>query len=308
MVAVPAYVVTAEDRAWFEQCHRAWDFGARGRQHLEARDPDARAADPTAALRGALAVHYYPGMWSWSRAIVEPLVTAAYEQADGPPIGRPALEAFQRWSMDADRFTPIRVEADVFVPVPDPERPGHALVASDGLPVRYEDRVPLVLLHDGDDRCWLGFHHVVDGWADPDRFVLDERALLACWAWEQLELATPVHGVLHTELRLDPPDVRRTTVRFGPARKEAAAARLGRSVRRMLADGLDVVPNPSWAHCARCPFRAPCVALEQGEDVTELLATGYRPRPADVVEEGRLGGGTWSMGRGAAPPRFRRDV
>ena len=29
--------VTADDRAWFARCHRAWDLGARGRQDLQPR-------------------------------------------------------------------------------------------------------------------------------------------------------------------------------------------------------------------------------------------------------------------------------
>ena len=33
-----------------------------------------------------------------------------------------------------------------------------------------------------------------------------------------------------------------------------------------------------------------------------MLATRYRARGPDVLEEGRLGGVSWGMGRGAAPP------
>ncbi len=101
------------------------------------------------ALRAALAVHYFPGMWSWSRSIVDPLVVAAYEREGGPPVGRDLLARFQRWSEPVDRFTPVRVEADLDVPVPDPSRPGHDLSTPSGQRVRYRDRLPLVLSRRG---------------------------------------------------------------------------------------------------------------------------------------------------------------
>jgi hypothetical protein len=48
--------------------------------------------------------------------------------------------------------------------------------------------------------------------------------------------------------------------------------------------------------------------LNRGEDASDLLAECYRERPPDQLEEGRLGGISWGMGRGAAPPHFgRRD-
>jgi len=45
-----------------------------------------------------------------------------------------------------------------------------------------------------------------------------------------------------------------------------------------------------------------------GADVAEMARSdGFWPRPADNQEEGRLGGRSWAMGRGAAPPKFGRD-
>jgi hypothetical protein len=58
------------------------------------------------------------------------------------------------------------------------------------------------------------------------------------------------------------------------------------------------------------PLRPPAVpdldlALLAGADARPILASGYRKRPSDGLQEGRLGGGAWSTGRGAAPPKFR---
>jgi len=46
--------------------------------------------------------------------------------------------------------------------------------------------------------------------------------------------------------------------------------------------------------------------MQAGQDPGPLLRTAYRQRAPDNLTEGRLGGGAWGMGRGAAPPRFRR--
>ena len=139
----------------------------------------------------ALAVHYFPGMWAWDRTIVEPLVHAAYEQAGGPADGRALLEGFLRWAATADEGTPLRVEADIDVHVPDPVLPDTHLASTAGDAVRYRDRIDLVLVDD-DDRCWLAEHRVVRQFADDDELRLDERAALACWAWEEIEVAKTI--------------------------------------------------------------------------------------------------------------------
>jgi hypothetical protein len=66
-----------------------------------------------------------------------------------------------------------------------------------------------------------------------------------------------------------------------------------------------VCANPSGENCPPCPFLGPCRALYDGEDAAPILRAAYRERPPEGLEEGRLGGGAWGMGRGAAPPRFR---
>ena len=69
----------------------------------------------------------------------------------------------------------------------------------------------------------------------------------------------------------------------------------------MVNPDLALYPTPA-AHCSECAFRPPCLALQQGADAEAILAAGYRTRPPEAPEEGRLGGVTWSMNRGAVPP------
>ena len=72
----------------------------------------------------------------------------------------------------------------------------------------------------------------------------------------------------------------------------------------MLAAPTTAEPTPRWEHCARCDFREPCIAMNRRDDASALLAERYRHRPPDVLEPGRLGGQSWGLGRGAAPPQF----
>ena len=72
----------------------------------------------------------------------------------------------------------------------------------------------------------------------------------------------------------------------------------------MLDPAVDVDPTPAWSHCRVCPFRIPCVAMQRGEDAGRLLATGCERRRPEDLEEGRLGGTSWSLGRGARPRRW----
>jgi hypothetical protein len=298
-----SYVVTADDREWFARCRRAWNLGALARRGLEApRTPSPRRRLEQ-AVRDALAVHYFPGMWEWDRAIVRPLVLAAAERSGGTRRAAVVLDAFAAWARPVDTFTPLRVEADVDVRVPDPGQPERDLAAPDGAPVIYRDRLPLVVV-DPEERTWVGLHRIVDSFAERDELALDERAVMACWAWEQTELATGVEGVVYTEVRLDPLAFRRTAVPHSRVEKAAAAFRLGRAVEEMLDPELPVEPTPAWAHCSVCAFRAPCIAMNCGYDAVPLLAP-FRRRPADELEEGRLGGVSWGLGRGAAPPHFR---
>ena len=273
------YVVTADDYEWFGRCRRAWDLGAAARRGLE---PLAGApATPASALRAALAVHFFPGMWTWNRAVVAPLVDAALERAGGTPELLALLDGFRAWERTAPRITPLRVELELDVLVPDPVERDRGMTTADGAAVSYRDRVPLLLV-DEDDRTWLGEHLLVDELQDPDRFRLDERGLLACWAWEETELSGTLAGTQVTEIRLSPPGFRRTHVRRSHRERWGAARRLGLAIREMLA-APRVDPMPAWSHCLRCAFRAPCIAMNAGQDATALLDGNYRPRPRDAL-------------------------
>jgi hypothetical protein len=298
---VPVFVVTADDREWFARCRRAWDLGALARRSLEPAAPRPRRSTAQGA-RDALAVHYFPGMWTWDRGVVDPLVRAAYERGGGGAEGMPLVDTFLEWAPAHDRFTPVRTEADIEVFVPHPERPETNLATRDGSPVRYRDRAALVVV-DEDERCWIGAHRLVVEFASDDELRLDEREVTACWAWQQDHLGMHVSGTLYTELRVEPPAIRRTVVARSRTEQERAARRLALQVRAMVE--VDAVePTPRWEHCRACAFRAPCIAMNRGDDPSALFARDYRPRPADQLEEGRLGGVSWGMGRGAAPPRF----
>ena len=72
-------VITSSDRLAFKRCRRAWDLGSRLRQNWEP-DGATDEVDLTGAIRAALAVWYFPGMWEWDRAIVRPLADEAWRR------------------------------------------------------------------------------------------------------------------------------------------------------------------------------------------------------------------------------------
>src|SRR5215207_1791450 len=121
-------VITPSDRSAFKRCRRAWDLGSRLRQSWEPND-DVGEADLGAAVHAALAVWYFPGMWEWDRAIVRPLALEAYHRivagwpagtGDLVRLGATLLERYFDWAPSVDRFTPVRVETDFEVSIPDP--------------------------------------------------------------------------------------------------------------------------------------------------------------------------------------------
>jgi hypothetical protein len=364
-----------EDRAAFKRCRRAWDLGAYGRRNLEpvvVVDP----LDTDRAIRDALAVYYYPGMWDWSRGIVLPLVDQALQRAvaahsarRGEPVPSDAegrygsakrlLHAYVDWAPGVERIAPVLVEADFDVDLADPDRPGSGLFTPSGEHVRYRGRVDLLSV-DEHDAYWIVRHRVVREWTPLDELVRDEEGVAACWAWEQFYLGMEIAGTMHNEMRLplrsdgepdraaagperggvaqhegsgggrsvpqhrrlyamaseptEPervvhdtgPLFRRTWIRRTRAEVLAAGRQLATEARAMFATDIEVYPSPSRAACRRCPFSAPCVALYEGRaaEAEAILASSYRSRPDEEPVEGRLGGVTWSTGRGAAPPRF----
>jgi len=97
---------------------------------------------------------------------------------------------------------------------------------------------------------------------------------------------------------------RRTRITRSRAELAACGRQVAQEALEMTSAGLVVYPNPSVAHCVPCAYREPCIALNMGVDPTAILAERYRDRGPEEVEEGRLGGVSWSMNRGARPPAF----
>ncbi|HKR48858.1 MAG TPA: hypothetical protein VJT72_04615 [Pseudonocardiaceae bacterium] len=353
------YRIHASDRAAFKRCRRQWDLSSPHRRNLEPNSQSGMI-DLGQALRSALAVYYFPGMWEWDRAIVQSLVHQALErsvrdqlkagnradeqaQHDSLAQGHALLDAYAAWAPAVDHFTPIRVETDFEVNIPDPATPGSYLVISDGAEVRYTDRVDLLAI-DSDNAYWLIQHRLVtDGWADHDALQLDERTIAWCWAWPLFYLGMQITGTVYNEIRAnaDEPSTgvprpaghqqvvrhrrmyarsrilsgerlhaegtdafRRTSIRRGDAELATAGADLAAEISTATSADLEIYPNPAPGICAQCSYRPPCLALNQGDDATAELAGSYHYRPPEPLQEGRLGGATWSMNRGAAPPRW----
>ncbi len=374
-------VLTAQEREAFKRCRRAWDFGARGRRNLEP----IVSVDPLnvdRAMRDALAVYYFPGMWDWSRQVVIPLVSQALERAIdgererlGPELARSfdhraaaarqLLRAYVEWSPTVERLAPVLVEVDYAADVPDPDGEEDALFASNGQPVSYRGRLDLLAV-DGNDAYWVVRHRVVDEWTSVDTLARDEEASAACWAWGQYYIGMEIAGTIHNEMRLPtvtdddtsplvPGDTtsipssvaqhepsgggrsipqhrrlyarttaaaapehivrdsgewfRRTWIRRTRSEIDQAARQLAAEAREMFHPEVTVHPSPSEYACRRCAFGAPCLALYEGrnKEAEAILTSSYRTRHDDD-DKPRLGGQTWSTGRGAAPPRFSADT
>ena len=214
-----SYDIWPEDRALFQRCRRAWDLGARVRRDLEPVEPPPRL-DLEGAVRAALSLYYFPGMWDWDGAIVLPLVRQAFRDAmaeqrgrlpsgwagrwaDSAALGERLLESYFSWAPDVDDFAPVRVAADLDVQIPDPDAPGRDLVTPDGWPIRFRTRLDLLAI-DADNAYWMVEHRLVrSGWPELDELLLDERALSWCWACQQAYPGMRVAGTIHNELRVD---------------------------------------------------------------------------------------------------------
>ncbi|MGH3721723.1 MAG: hypothetical protein ACRDRI_23320 [Pseudonocardiaceae bacterium] len=348
------YRIHSSDRTAFKRCRREWDLSSRNRRNLEPI-PRPGPIDLARALRDALAVYYFPGMWEWDRSIVAPLVHQALDrsvrgqaQSDDQALretldrGHALLDAYAAWAPTVDHFTPLRVDTDFEVNIPDPATPGANLVTPAGDEIRYCDRVDLLAI-DSDDAYWVVQHRLVtDGWADHDALQLDERSIAWCWGWPLFYLGMQITGTVYNEIRADAgepsataqqpggrpqirhrrmyarsgtisgerlhaegtDEFRRTRLRRSAAELAAASSDLAAEVNAATGTDLEVYPSPEPGVCARCSYRPPCLVLNQGGDVSAELSRSYRHRAPETLQEGRLGGATWSMNRGAAPPRW----
>jgi hypothetical protein len=209
---VVALIITAPERASFRRCRRQWDFSAGLRQNLEPRS--AGVPDLDRAVRDALAVYYYPGMWDWDRGVRLPLVTQELERAVARQRGaeagaaralhdgRALVARYLEWAPSVDRFAPVLVEADFEVTVPDPGEPSSGLVTAGGAAVRYGGRIDLLAV-DQHDAYWIVRHRLVDCDGAPvAELAADEDSLAACWAWEQFYLGMAITGTIWNELRV----------------------------------------------------------------------------------------------------------
>jgi len=220
------HVIGGDDRGTFLDCRRAWDLSARERRNLEPARPTT-PLDVQRAVREALAVYYFPGMWDWTPAIVLPLVRKAYtdsvtaqrarylaahELTALPPglaattaqlvdLGLATVEAYASWAPEVDDFAPIQVLAEFDVQVPDPRSGDRELVVG-AQAVRYRDRADLVVM-DADNRYWLLEHRFVDAeWPVVETVLRDDRCLSWCWTWEHDNPGQHVQGTIYNELRV----------------------------------------------------------------------------------------------------------
>ena len=322
------YVIDSSDRRAFLGCRRAWDYHACTRQGLEP--VVRREIDIARVVRDALAVYYFPGMWGWERSVVAPLVHQAVDRAvdgqcqragatgpltpheqarfdNGRARAHRVLAAYQSWAPSHDAFSALRVESDFDVTVEDPRMPGADLVTGDGDAVHFRDRIELLVMDDQRGQ-WLVTHHFDEPTPMPEVLHHDEDRLLSCWAWERFSLDVHLRGIIYNCIDLDGKrPFERQWCRPARAELEGAAARLGHTALAMTDPLVDISANPSLANCPSCVFFRPCRLTNEGLDPAALVDSAFQPRPSDLVE-GRLGGVTWSMGRGAAPPRFGRQT
>lgn len=310
-------IVRSEDRESFKSCRRAWDFGSSARQNLEPKSAKP-AAGVEAALREALAVHYFPGMWSWQRDVVEPLAVAALRRViDEPPDRVAAAEAllarYFAWARALDRFQPIRVATEFEVHVPDPRAAGPAappersLVGPDGEAVRFRSVID-VLVQDEFEKYWLVEHRIGRrALAGPSELRLDEASAARCWAWESFFLGMEIRGTIFNQIRLDAEngeEFRRTELPRERSEIEARRAQTALEILDMFDPDVRIYPNPGPERCAVCDFRRPCVAMMEGADPGPFVVAEFRRR-AELVTTPRLGRETWPSNRAAAPARLR---
>jgi hypothetical protein len=213
-----SYLITPADLAAFQRCRRQWDFGASGRQNLEPVEP-APGPDLGRAVREALDIYYFPGMWDWQRQITLPLVLQGFEralttqrehaaagasEAAWPQLldtGRRLLGRYFDWAPGVDWFSPVLVEPEYDVALLDPVRPEFALLTPGGETIRYRGQLGLLAV-DASDAYWIVSHRLVEGdWSPAGELAADEETVAACWAWEQFYLGMAITGTIYNEVR-----------------------------------------------------------------------------------------------------------
>ena len=209
---MPQYVVTADDRAWFRGAAVPGTSGPSPARPSPARSgrvdraPECPGPGDARRARGPLLPRHVElgPRRSWIRWC-SPRTNAPAARAGAPRCsrrsavgvgGRPVHTAARR-----GRHRRARTRSGA---------PAHASVDAGGSggPVPGPHRARRGRRR---RRNWIGDHRIVDEFASDDELALDERGILACWAWDEIELATTVAGIQYTELRVDPPAFRRTS-------------------------------------------------------------------------------------------------
>lgn len=351
-----AYIIRASDRKIFKRCRRAWDLGSRSRQNYEPLIP-LQVFDFERAIHDALAIFYFPGTWEWNRLIVLPQVIKAFHNSMETQrtlyskkieltndeerewnkhleLGENMLKRYFQWAPVVDDLSPIRVETDFDVNIPDLLNPDMDLVVSDPkgveghfIPVRFRGRIDLLIM-DEKNRYWIIKHRLVeDEFTDIEHLLLDTQSTVNCWALEQYFIGMKIRGVIYNELskNLDKPQFLHKE-RFSDSRKYIKQAgnetfrrtQIPKSrseianIRRQIAlEALDITdpeirlyPNPTEENCTACAYRKPCIAMNENVHVNEVLEAHYKKRTDEEFKAGGISSSTFSTNRGAIPPKI----
>jgi hypothetical protein len=285
-----APIITAPERASFRRGDPGWPGPP---------EPPGPEAVPGLgrAVRDALAIYYYPGMWDWDRGVRLPLVSQELDRAvtrlgaDGAAAeqarrdGRALLTRYAEWAPGVDRFAPVLVETDFDVPLPDLQRPGSGLVTADGAAVRYRDRVHLLAV-DEHDNYWIVYHRLAGGdWAPAAELAADEAALAACWAWEQFYLGMTITGTIVNELRAGA-DFEKVTRRRWRWFRRGAAPPAGPVVRQHEPSGGGRSLSQRQRQSARAAAPARAAAVEQVSG-PGFRRTWLRRNPDEIAAAGQ---------------------
>lgn len=91
---------------------------------------------------------------------------------------------------------------------------------------------------------------------------------------------------------------RRTRIRRSRASIQNIGTQIAMQALEMRSPDVRIYPNPSETHCPSCVYRKPCIAMSTGLDFDSILATEYRTRGEEELEEERL---RWSKTRQKTP-------
>jgi hypothetical protein len=214
--------IGADEWAAFRTCRRQWDYGSPRHRNLEPVSAVVEL-DLVRAVKDALAVYYFPGMWDWPRTVVHPLVMKAFDRVvsdqeerveASPPAaadrgiwehaketGRALVSAYVETAPALDRFAPVLIEAEFTAPIPDPMIPGAGLAEPSGAGVDYAGTADVVVV-DEYDAYWVLRHRVVRDWTPIENLRADDTAVVACWAWERCYLGMTIAGTIDNEVAL----------------------------------------------------------------------------------------------------------